>query len=319
MKRKVVATKLVLVNPKKEKDHVKEEKKARTGRIISLIFLYAFLTFAAILALFPFYYMIVASMMSQADIDSGKLFIDFATFVDTTVTNYTETFQRLDFFHHVGTTLLVAVTTTIFQLLTTILAGFAFARLSFKGRDVLFIFFLATMMVPGELLAITNYAALSNMGLTGLNQTYFEALVAMIIPLIASSFFIYLLRQSFLQIPNELYLASKMDGTSDWKFLWKVMVPLASPTIITISILSLISSWNNYVWPSLVVNNDADTMISVIIRRGALTLIGKDGGPVIQYGWQMAASVLTVVPLLILFIIFRKNIMKGTGKAGIKG
>lgn len=319
MKRKVVATKLVLVSPRMDKDQTKQEKREKVLHIISLVFVYAFLLAAAAIAIFPFYYMIAASFMSEADVDAGKLFVNFATFADNVVTNYTETFQRLDFFRHVGTTLAVAFTTTAFQLLTTILAAFAFARLTFRGRDVLFIFFLATMMVPGELLAITNYTTLSNMGLTGLDQNYTQAFISMVVPLIASSFYIYLLRQNFKQIPNELYLASKMDGLSDWKFLWKVMAPLASPTIITISILSLIASWNNYVWPSLVVYNDSDTMISVIIRRGYLTLIGQDGGPVIQYAWQMAASVLTVVPLLILFIIFRRYIMSGTGKAGIKG
>ena len=319
MKRKVVGTKLVLVSPRVDKDQTKQEKREKVGRIFGLIIVYAFLTVAAILAVFPFYFMIAASMMTQVRIESGKILIEFATFADATATNYAETFVRLDYFRHVGTTLLVAITTTALQLLTTILAAFAFARLNFKGRDVLFIFFLATMMVPGELLAITNYTTLSNMGLTGLDQNYGQAMLAMILPLISSSFYIYLLRQNFKQIPKELYLAAKIDGDSDWNYLWRVMFPLASPTIITITILSLIGSWNNYVWPSLVVYNDSDTLISVIIRKGYLTLQGPDGGPVVQYGWQMAASVLTVVPLLILFIIFRKYIMRGTGKAGIKG
>ena len=319
MKRNAIATKLVLVSPHINRDQRKQEKKEKVGHIIGLVVIYAFLVVAAILAVFPFYYMIAASMMSRADIDSGKLFVNVATMIDNIAYNYSNTFVRLDYFHHVGITLAVAITTTILQLLTTILAAFAFARLTFRGRDILFILFLATMMVPGELLAITNFSTLSNMGLTGLDQNFGQAFLAMVMPLISSSFYIYLLRQNFKQIPDQLYLAAKSDGKSDWGFLWKVMVPLSSPTIITITILSLIGTWNNYVWPSLVVENLDNALISVIIRKGALTELGIDGLPIIQYGWQMAASVLTVVPLLILFIIFRKYIMSGTGKAGIKG
>ena len=157
MRRKVVSTKLVLVSPKVDKDQVKQEERERIGRVFGLFAVYTFLTVAAILAVFPFFFMISASMMMQSQIESGKILIDFATFIDTAATNYAETFTRLDYFRHVGTTLLIAVTTTVLQLLTTILAAFAFARLNFKGRDVLFIFFLATMMVPGELLAITIF------------------------------------------------------------------------------------------------------------------------------------------------------------------
>ena len=319
MKRKTIDTTLVLINPLKEVDPLKQAKKEKTRRIIRLVIIYAFLTIAALICVFPFYYMIAASGMSQNDITAGKMVPDFATLLDNLATNYSETFTRINYLKHVGNTLLIAFTITVFQVLTTILAAFAFARLEFKGREVLFIAFLATMMVPGELLAITNYTTLSNIGLTGLDQNAFQAFLAVVLPLIASAFYIYLLRQNFKQIPNELYLAAKMDGTNDWKYLWKVMVPIAMPTLITITVLSIIGQWNNYVWPSLVIYDDEFTMISVIIRKGYLTLQGQDGGPIVQYGWQMTASVLTVVPLLILFIIFRKYIMRGTSRAGIKG
>ncbi|MCR5079472.1 MAG: carbohydrate ABC transporter permease [Bacilli bacterium] len=318
-KKKVIGTTLVLVSPYKEVDPLKQAKKEKRRTIIRLILIYAFLSIAGLVCVFPFYYMVAASGMTQDEITSGKMVPDLLSFFDNLATNYYETFTRLNYMSHVGSTLLIAFTITIFQVLTTILAAFAFARLEFKGRDVLFIAFLATMMVPGELLAITNYTTLSNMGLTGLNQNAFQAFLAVVLPLIASTFYIYLLRQNFKQIPNELYLAAKMDGTSDWKYLWKVMVPIAMPTLITITILSIIGQWNNYVWPSLVVYNDDYTMISVIIRKGYLSLQGQDGAPVLQYAWQMASAVLTVVPLLILFIIFRKYIMKGTSRAGIKG
>ena len=175
------------------------------------------------------------------------------------------------------------------------------------------------MMVPGELLAIANYTTMANMHLIGKNQTYWQALLVMILPLIASSFYIYLLRQNFKQIPEELYLAAKVDGKSDWQFLWKVMAPLSSPTLITIAILSFIGSWNSYVWPSRAVSNQNYQVISVIIRTGVLTIQDETGNWVTMLPWQMTASVLTVVPLLILFIAFRKYIMSGTSKAGIKG
>ena len=319
MRKDVIDTKLVLVIPNRDKDSVKQGKRDRVLKIVGLVITYVFLFLAAALAFFPFYYMIAASFMDESSILNGRMIPEFASLAENIAYNYSETFTRLNYFHHVAITLLVATSITILQLLTTILAAFAFARLTFKGRDVLFIAFLATMMIPGELLAISNYVTLSNLGLTGLEQTTFQAIVAMIIPLIASSFYIYLLRQSFLQIPNELYLAAKIDGKTDWGYLWKVMVPLASPTLITITILSFISSWNGYIWPSLVVYNNSDTLISVIIRKGALTMQGPDGNYITQYSWQMTASVLTVVPFLIIYVIFRKHIMRGTGRAGIKG
>ena len=319
MSKDVINTRLVLVLPNTHENPVKQRKREKTGRIISLVFIYAFLVFAAMLTIFPFYYMIAASFMSEADVLKGRMFPEFATLIDNLANNYSETFNRLNYMRYVGNTLLVSGTITIFQLLTTILASFAFAKLQFKGKDILFIFFLATMMVPGELLAISNYITLSKMNLAGLNQEGLQAFLAMVLPLIASPFYIYLLRQNFMQIPKELYLAAKMDGKSDWQFLWKVMVPLASPTIITIIILSLIGGWNNYVWPNLVVYDSRYTLISVIIRGPALTYQGPDGLFVTKYSWQMTASVMTVAPLLVLFVIFRKYIMRGTGRAGIKG
>lgn len=174
-------------------------------------------------------------------------------------------------------------------------------------------------MIPGEMMVISNYTTMSNLGLIGNNQQDWQAFVVMILPFIASVFYIYLLRQNFKQIPNELYLAAKVDGKSDWDYLWKVMVPLAKPTLITIFILSLIGSWNAYVWPKLVVNDSNNWLISVAIRGEALALEDPNGVMITQYSWQMCATVLTVVPLLLLFIIFRKYIMSGTGRAGIKG
>ena len=320
MKPSKIATKLVLVpSSSKSKDLRKEAKMDRVFRIARTVLVYLFLTAATLLCIFPFYYMIAASFMTHEEVSTGKIWFSFLTMGENFVNNYTQTIQRLHFFSHVGTTLLVALSTTALQLLTTILASFAFAKLHFKGRDILFIILLSAMMIPGEMLAITNYSTFSNLNLISKNQDYLQAVITMVLPLIASVFFIFLLRQNFKQIPNELYLAAKVDGKSDWQYLWKVMVPIASPTLITITILSFISSWNSYVWPSLSVYNDEYNVISVIIRGDALTFAGPSGELITNSAWQMTAAVLTVLPLLILFIVFRKYIMSGTGRAGIKG
>ena len=174
------------------------------------------------------------------------------------------------------------------------------------------------MMIPGEMMIISNYTTMSNFGLISSSQTTAQAYLVMILPFLASVFYIYLLRQNFKQIPNELYLAAKVDGKSDWTYLWQVMVPLSSPTLITIFILNLIGSWNAYVWPNMVTSNQNNWLISVAIRSSALTLEDHEVW-ITQNSWTMAATVLTVVPLLVLFIIFRKYIMRGAGRAGIKG
>lgn len=292
--------------------------------ITGLVITYAFLIFAAFIVILPFYYMIIGSFMQEADLISGKFWPVSGSFFQNIADNYQNTLARFDYFAYIGNTLIVAISTTALMLLVTIFSAFAFARLEFKGREFLFTIFLATMMIPGEMMVITNYNTMSNLGMISVDQTRLQAYFVMVAPFIASVFYIYLLRQNFKQIPNELYLASKVDGKSDWEYLWKVMVPLAAPTLITITILSIIGSWNAYVWPQIATsasrNPDKYWLISVAIRgTEALTLEGPNGSKITQYSWQMVASTLTVVPLLILFIIFRKYIMKGTGRAGIKG
>lgn len=292
--------------------------------ITGLVITYAFLIFAAFIVILPFYYMIIGSFMQEADLISGKFWPVSGSFFQNIADNYQNTLARFDYFAYIGNTLIVALSTTALMLLVTIFSAFAFARLEFKGREFLFTIFLATMMIPGEMMVITNYNTMSNLGMISVDQTRMQAYFVMVAPFIASVFYIYLLRQNFKQIPNELYLASKVDGKSDWEYLWKVMVPLAAPTLITITILSIIGSWNAYVWPQIATsasrNPDKYWLISVAIRgTEALTLEDPNGTKITQYSWQMVASTLTVVPLLILFIIFRKYIMKGTGRAGIKG
>ena len=291
--------------------------------ITGLVITYAFLIFAAFIVILPFYYMIIGSFMQEADLISGKFWPVSGSFFQNIADNYQNTLARFDYFADIGNTLIAALSTTALMLIVTIFSAFAFARLEFKGREFLFTIFLATMMIPGEMMVITNYNTMSNLGMISVDQTRMQAYFVMVAPFIASVFYIYLLRQNFKQIPNELYLASKVDGKSDWEYLWKVMVPLAAPTLITITILSIIGSWNAYVWPQIATsasrNPDKYWLISVAIRGTEALTLEENGTKITQYSWQMVASTLTVVPLLILFIIFRKYIMKGTGRAGIKG
>lgn len=316
-----IRTNLTLIIPGKSKDIKSVEKKDKIIKTTSLIFTYAILVIFALIVLIPFYYMIAASAMTEDDLSAGAFFPMEGNIFDNIAFNYSQTINNSSFNYLklVGNTLIVGLCTTCVGMVITILTAFAFARLKFRGRDFLFTCFLATMMIPGEMMVISNYPTLSNLGLISLNQNQIQAYLVMILPFLTSVFYIYLLRQTFKQIPNELYLAAKVDGKSDWNYLWKVMVPLASPTLITIFILNIIGSWNAYVWPSLAVMNDDFYPISVALRSAAFQLEIRPDEWRTQYTWQMAATCLTVVPLLVLFIIFRKYIMHGVGRAGIKG
>ena len=295
-------------------------KAQKIGRILFLVFVYAFLAFMAVIVLFPFYWMVITSLKSTTEIRALQ-----QTFFPTNVlwSNYITVFNSFDFGTYVGNTLVVGVISTLGTLLTTIFSAFAFARLNFKGREALFGILLATMMIPGEMMVITNYITVSRLpwyefgvGVVDGWLQYKDAVFAsMIVPFWVSVFYIYLLRQNFKQIPNELYLAAKVDGKSDWQYLWKVMVPLASPTLISIFILKLMGTWNSYVWPNLVTTNNEEWRLVTNALRGSFT--NSSGEP--QYGIQMAATILVTTPLLLLFIFFRKYIMRGVGRAGIKG
>ena len=281
------------------------------GRIISLVVMYAFLAFMAILMIFPFYWMIITSLKGGAEI---KQMIPTFWPQEIRWDNYANAFARLDFLTLLTNTFIVGIFSTIGTLITTILGAFAFARLEFKGRDLMFGVLLGTMMIPGEMMVISNYISVSLLGMTG-GTNKVGAYLAMILPFMISVFYIYLLRQNFKQIPNELYLAAKVDGKTDWDYLWKVMVPLARPTLITIFILKLMGSWNAYVWPNLIASGKKDLyLITNGLRETFNTAQNYD-----DFGVQMAATVIVTVPLLLVFIFFRKYIMKGVGRAGIKG
>lgn len=292
----------------------------KVSKAIMTVLTYLFILALAVIVVFPFYWMIITSLKQNEEIRGAT-----QTFFPSIVmwSNYVHVFQVFDFGTYMWNTIVVAFFSTAGTLITTILAAFAFARLKFKGRDAVFAIFLMTMMIPGEMMVITNYITVSRLpwyefgvGVVDGWLQYKDAVFAsMIVPFWVSVFYIYLLRQNFKQIPNELYLAAKVDGKSDWQYLWKVMVPLASPTLISIFILKLMGTWNSYVWPNLVTTNNEEWRLVTNALRGSFT--NSSGEP--QYGIQMAATILVTTPLLLLFIFFRKYIMRGVGRAGIKG
>lgn len=293
-------------------DAIKRSQKI--GHIMMMTVTYAFILFLALMMVFPFYWMIITSLKQRSEIIATT-----QTFFPSIVmwSNYVYVFQVFDFTNYMFNTIVVAIFSTLGTLLTTIFAGFAFARLKFKGREPLFMLFLMTMMIPGEMMVISNFITVASFGWVGEGQTLMDAYAAMIVPFWVSVFYIYLLRQTFKQIPNELYLAAKVDGKSDWNFLWKVMVPLAAPSLISITILKFMGTWNSYVWPQLITLNEDYQLISNGLRGSAF--VNNDAGGQVEYGYQMAASVCVTVPLFLLFVFFRKYIMRGVGRAGIKG
>ena len=265
---------------------------------------YAFLLLMALVVLFPFYWMISSSLKSLAEYR-----MSVPTFWPKTVmlSNYAEAFTTANLGRLFLNTMYVGVVSTLLSLVITVLSAFAFARLEFKGRDMMFGAMLATMMIPGELFTITNYSTVTQLGWIG----SFEALIY---PFLVSVFYIYLLRQNFMQIPNELYLAAKVDGTSDLKYLWKVMIPLALPTLISITILKMMGAWNSYVWPRLVANDEAHRMITNGLRNAFTDTSGD-----VNYPVQMAAVAIVSAPLFLVFLFLRKYIMSGVSRSGIKG
>lgn len=291
-----------------EKDMQKVTSKQRVVKIISLVIIYTFLIFMALLVLFPFYWMINSSLKS---LEEYKLAVPTLFPRVLHFDNYVTAFQAKSLSVSLGklfvNTVYVGLVSTVLSLVITVLSAFAFARLEFKGRNVMFAALLATMMIPGELFTITNYTTVYVLGWT-------KTFTVLIVPFLVSVFYIYLLRQNFLQIPNELYLAAKVDGTSDIKYLWKVMVPLSLPTLISITILKMMGAWNSYIWPRLVANDDAHSLITNGLRNAFTETTGD-----INYPVQMAAVALVSIPLFLVFIFLRKYIMKGVSRSGIKG
>ena len=265
---------------------------------------YAFLLVMALIVLFPFYWMIISSLKT---LEEYRLSVPTFWPKVVMVSNYAEAFTTASLGRLFYNTMIVGVVSSLLSLVITVLSAFAFARLEFKGRDTLFTLLLATMMIPGELFTITNYATVTQLG-------WMNSFKVLIIPFLVSVFYIYLLRQNFLQIPNELYLAAKVDGTSDLKYLWKVMVPLALPTLISITILKMMGAWNSYIWPRLVANDEAHRMITNGLRNAFTETTGD-----VNYPVQMAAVAVVSAPLFLVFVFLRKYIMAGVSRSGIKG
>jgi len=288
------------------RDMHKVSAQQRVMKVIGLALIYTFLIVMALIVIFPFYWMIISSL-KEMDEYRQSIPTLFPQKID--YLNYLEVFTNKDLvlgrlFYN---TVYVGVISTVLSLIITVLSAFAFARLEFKGKNALFAALLATMMIPGELFTITNFQTVYLMGWT---NTY----RVLIIPFLVSVFYIYLLRQNFMQIPNELYLAAKVDGCKDIKYLWKVMIPLALPTIISITILKMMGSWNSYMWPRLVANDDAHRLITNGLRTAFTNAEGVTDVPV-----QMAAVTVVSFPLFMVFIFLRKYIMKGVSRSGIKG
>ena len=287
-----------------EKDIQKTSLRQKIVFALVQVFLYVFLLLMAVIVLFPFYWMIISSLKSLSEYRESV-----PTFFPRKVmfSHYAQAFTSANLGRLFMNTLYVGVVSTILSLVITILSAFAFARLEFKGKNALFAALLATMMIPGELFTITNYSTVTKLG-------WINTYTVLIVPFLVSVFYIYLLRQNFMQIPDELYLAAKVDGTSDLKYLCKVMIPLSLPTLISITILKMMGAWNSYIWPRLVANDEAHRMITNGLRNAFTETTGD-----VNYPVQMAAVALVSFPLFLVFVFLRKYIMKGVSRSGIKG
>ena len=281
------------------------EKQAKIKERALNIFVYAILAIWALCVLFPFYYMLLTSVKSYGAYNSE--FIPKFYTLAPTLDNYIQAFRSVPLVSYLTNTLIFTVLTTALMLIITIPAAYAFARMNFPGKDIVFLAFLALMMLPQELVIITNFVTVTELDLR-------NTFAGLILPSVASVFYIYLLKENFSQIPEELYLAAKVDGTPDLKYMLKVMVPISKPTIITITILKVIECWNAYVWPRLAVDNRKYYLVSVGIQQLRESGLGRENIPA-----MMAAVVVVSAPLIILFIIFRKRIMAGVARGGTKG
>lgn len=295
----------------KERNMNQVNKTAKVMKVLGYIAVYAFLIFMAVIVLFPFYWMLISSVK---DIYEYNLSVPTLWPKVIHFDNYARALVAANLERVFLNTVYVGIVSTLLSLVITVLSAFAFARLEFKGRDALFAGLLATMMIPGELFTITNYQTTYYFGWGDTDKWGFTILI---VPFLVSTFYIYLLKQNFLQIPNELYLAAKVDGVSDLKYLWKVMIPLALPTLVSITILKMMGAWNTYVWPNLVIKDKDYLLVTNGIRGGDYSVDGAID--MIDYPVQMAAVTMVSIPLFIVFLFFRKYIMKGVSRSGIKG
>ncbi len=286
-------------------DYEQIEAAAKRKKRIRTFFIGLLLTLWAILVLFPFYWMLLTSVKSYGSYNSEyipKLFTLYPT-----LENYASAFSQVPLARYFLNTLIFTVVTTGLMLVVTVLAAFAFSRLRFPGRDLIFTLFLSLMMIPTELVVITNFVTITNLDLR-------NSFLGLILPSVTSVFYIYLLKENFSQVPDELYYAAKVDGTSDLKYLWKVMIPMCQPTIVTVTILKVIECWNSYVWPRLITDDQSFFLVSVGIQEIRENGFGRENIPA-----MMAAVVVISLPLILLFLMFRKKIMAGVARGGTKG
>ena len=266
---------------------------------------YLLLTLWGVMVLFPFYWMLLSSLKSYGAYNAEYI-PQFFT-LSPTLQNYADAFTAVPLARYFANTVIFTVATTGLMMLVIIPAAFAFARLEFKGKKLVFTFFLSLMMIPSELVVITNFVTITNWGLR-------NTFTGLILPSVTSVFYIYLLKENFEQIPDELYRAAQVDGTSDFKYLTRVMMPISKPTIVTIIILKVIECWNSYVWPRLITDNEAYFLVSNGIQEIRENGFGRENIPA-----MMAAVVVISAPLIVLFLIFRKKIMAGVSRGGTKG
>jgi len=266
---------------------------------------YAFLFIWAIIVIFPFYWMILTSVKSYGSY-SNEFIPKFFT-LSPTLENYVSAFTQVPLLQYFINSLIFTLITTFLMLIIIIPAAFAFARLEFKGKNLLFTLILSLMMIPNELVVITNYVTITNLDLR-------NSFTGLILPSVMSVFYVYLLKESFSQVPDELYYAAKVDGTGDFKYMYKVLLPICKPTVVTITILKIIECWNSFVWPRLITDDKNYYLVSNGIQEIRENGFGRENIPA-----MMAAVVSISLPLIILFIIFRKRIMEGVARGGTKG
>ena len=289
----------------KHTDYAKIEKQARIRSRVRSTAVHILLSLWAVIVLFPFYWMVLTSVKSYSAYNSEYIPKFFT--LSPTLQNYVDAFTAVPLGRYFTNTLVFTLITTLLMLSVITLAAFAFARLEFKGKRLAFTLLLSLMMIPNELVIITNFVTITDLGLR-------NTFTGLILPSVTSVFYIYLLKENYAQIPDELYYAAKVDGTSDFKYLTKVMIPICSPTMITIVILKVIECWNSYVWPRLITDDENYFLVSNGIQAIRESGFGRENIPA-----MMAAVVVISVPLIALFLIFRNKIMDGVSRGGTKG
>ena len=290
---------------KGSQDFAKERERQQKRKAVRKAVTYAMLGIWAVVVLFPFYWMLLSSIKSYGDYNAESV-PQFIT-TNPTLENYTIAFTSVPLLDYFLNTLIFTLATTALMMIIIIPAAFAFARMNFRGKNILFVLFLSLMMIPNELVIITNFVTITELNLR-------NSFTGLILPSVTSVFYIYLLKENFAQIPDELYYASKVDGTGDFKYMMKVLVPICKPTIITIIILKVIECWNSYVWPRLITDNEDYFLVSNGIQFIRENGFGRENIPA-----MMAAVVVVSIPLVALFLIFRKKIMEGVARGGTKG